>query len=37
MKKEYETPIVEILILDDEAIMSSIDHDNAYGDQSGLE
>ncbi len=32
MKKQYEEPVVEVLVLTDEAIMSSDDHDNNFGD-----
>ena len=32
MKLEYEEPIFEVLVISDEKIMSSEDHDNAFGD-----
>ena len=32
MKLEYEEPIVEVIVIDDTAIMKSDEHDNSYGD-----
>ena len=32
MKMEYEEPIIEILIISDEKIMESSEHDNNFGD-----
>ena len=34
MKMEYEQPIIEVLVISDEKIMTSPDkeHDNSYGD-----
>ena len=32
MKMEYEQPIIEVLIISDEKIMTSGEHDNSFGD-----
>ena len=32
MNTEYETPVVDILLLPDDNVTGSQDHDNGYGD-----
>ena len=32
MKIEYKQPIIEVLVISDEKIMLSGEHDNSYGD-----
>lgn len=32
MNTEYETPVIDILLLSDDDVIGSQDHDNGYGD-----